>query len=111
MNAFQQLMSLDEIEDFIEANTLAFLYFTTPSCSVCHGLKPQIKEMLQQFPQIHVAEVDVSEVREAAGRFTIFAAPVLLLFYDGKEFIREARIVNTAQLHDNILNIYENVVG
>lgn len=111
MSGFTQLTSLDEIDQFILENELAFLYFTTPTCSVCHGLKPQIIDMLKGFPEIKAAEVDVSEVKEAAGRFTIFAAPVLLLFFDGKEYIREARIVNTSELHRNISRIYENVVG
>lgn len=111
MTIFKELTSLPEIEQFIAANELAFLYFTTPNCSVCHGLKPQIAAMLERYPAIKAAEVNVEKVREAAGQFTIFAAPVLLLFYEGKEYIREARIVNTTKLADQIARIYENVVG
>lgn len=111
MSTFIDLTSLDEIDQFIESNELVFLYFTTPSCSVCHGLQPQIEEILSQYPFIKAAHIDASKVQEAAGKFTIFAAPVLLLFFDGKEYIREARIVNTTELNKKISRIYENVVG
>lgn len=111
LSTFKDLHSLVEINQFIEENELAFLYFTTPTCSVCHGLKPQIEEMLKQYPEIKKANIDASEVREAAGQFSVFAAPVLLLFVGGKEYIREARIVHTQQLNEKIARIYENVVG
>lgn len=111
MSTFIDANSLEEIEQFIEENELAFLYFTTPNCSVCHGLQPQIEKILAQYPKIQARHVDASVVTEAAGRFTVFASPVLLLFVAGREYIREARIVHTQQLDEKIARIYENVVG
>lgn len=64
--------------------------------------------MLQQFPEIATAEVDTEVVPEIAGHFSIFTVPVLLLFVEGKEYIREARIVHTDALHDKISKIYKN---
>lgn len=111
MGTFTNLTTLDEVNDFVANHELAFLYFTTPSCSVCHGLQPQIEKMLAQYPEIKAAHIDSMDVPEAAGQYAVFAAPVLLLFVDGKEYIREARIVHTAQLNDQLSRIYENVVG
>ncbi len=103
---FKKLTSLEEVEGFVQENDLAFLYFTMPDCSVCHGLKPQISDMMAQYPKIQLAEIDASEVPEAAGQYSVFTAPVLLLFVQGKEYIREARIVHTAQLNDRLAQIY-----
>lgn len=111
MGAFQNLTSLEDVNAFVKNNELAFLYFTTPTCSVCHGLQPQIEKMLEQYPEIRVAHIDSTVVPEAAGQYSVFAAPVLLLFVDGKEYIREARIVHTEQLNAQFARIYENVVG
>src|SRR5690625_3951298 len=111
MGTFQNLMSLEEVNNFVENNELAFLYFTTPTCSVCHGLQPQIEKMLDQYPEIRAAHIDSTVVPEAAGQYSVFAAPVLLLFVGGKEYIREARIVHTEQLNRQLSRIYENVVG
>ena len=110
MKPFTELTTLQAINECIERHQLVFLYFTTPNCSVCHGLLPQIERILARYPHIRTARIDASIAREAAGQFSIFTAPVLLLFVDGKEYIREARIVHTAQLDKQIARIYENVV-
>lgn len=111
MEAFKDLTTLEEVNDFVAEHELAFLYFTTPACSVCHGLQPQIAKMLEQYPEIKSAHIDSSVVPEAAGQYSVFTAPVLLLFVAGKEYIREARIVHTEQLNTQFSRIYENVVG
>jgi len=77
---------------------------------VCHGLQPQIENMLADYPKIQSRTVDASEVTEIAGKFNIFTAPVLLLFVHGKEYIREARIVHTEAFEQKITRIYENMV-
>lgn len=109
MSNFKTLHSIDEIESFIQKNRLAFLYITRPNCSVCHGLRPQIEAILTKYPNIHTATVDANIVTEVAGRFEIFTVPVLLLFYDGKEYIREARIVHTEHFDQKVKRIYSNV--
>jgi len=110
MSSFQALTSMEEIEEFIEQNDLTFLYITMPNCSVCHGLQPQIENMLADYPKIQARTVDASEVTEIAGKFNIFTAPVLLLFVHGKEYVREARIVQTEAFEQKIARIYENMV-
>ncbi len=111
MTKFKDLTSLEEVNNFIKQNQLTFLYFTTPNCSVCHGLQPQIEEMMTQYPEIKARHIDASKVPEAAGQFSVFTAPVLLLFVEGKEYLREARIVQTQKLNDDLKRIYTNLVN
>src|SRR5690625_1187108 len=91
MSKFKDLNSLEEVNDFINQNELAFLYFTTPNCSVCHGLQPQIEEMMTHYPEISTRHIDASLVPEAAGQYSVFTAPVLLLFVEGKEYLQIGR--------------------
>lgn len=109
MSPFKQLSSIEEINKVIDAHPFVFLYITTPYCSVCHGLKPQIEAILDNYPKIYCATVDASEIPEVAGRFEIFTVPVLLLFVHGKEYIREARIVHTEKFEEKVSRIYEHV--
>lgn len=110
MKEFERIKSIEHIETFITENRLAFLYFSRPNCSVCHGLLPQVQQLMNSYPQINTAHINVEEVQEVAGRFSIFTIPVLLLFVDGKEYIREARIVHLDLLEEKIRRIYENVL-
>lgn len=109
--AFTSLTSIEETDHFIKNNNLAFIYITMPNCSVCHGLQPQMEEIFAKYPEIQTRTIDASEVTEIAGKFNVFTAPVLLLFVEGKEYIREARIVHTEAFEEKVSRIYENMVG
>ncbi|WP_330949351.1 thioredoxin family protein [Virgibacillus sp. MG-45] len=109
MREFNELQSMEAIEHFITANKLAFLYISQPNCSVCHGLLPQVQTLMEQFPQIQLGHIDAHEVEAVAGRFSIFTVPVLLLFVEGKEFIREARIVHMDLLEEKLKKVYHHM--
>ncbi|HLR67405.1 thioredoxin family protein [Virgibacillus alimentarius] len=111
MREFQHISSLAKIEQFISQNQLSFLFISQTNCSVCKGLLPQMKQLMSKYPKIQLGYIDASEVEAVAGRFSVFTAPVLLLFVDGKEYIREARIVHLQRLEEKIDKIYENLVG
>ncbi|WP_339230025.1 thioredoxin family protein [Oceanobacillus sp. FSL K6-2867] len=110
MSEFMKIKTIEHAERFITENQLSFLYFSRPNCSVCHGLLPQVEKLMESYPQINTAHINVEEVQMAAGRFSIFTIPVLLFFVDGKEYIREARIVHLDLLEEKIRRIYENVL-
>src|SRR5699024_638332 len=111
MSKFKELNALEEVNDFINQNGLAFLYFTTRNCSVCHCLQHQIEEMMTYYPESSNRHIDASLVPETSGQYSVFTAPVLLLFVEGKEYLREARIVQTQKLNDDLNRIYTNMVN
>lgn len=109
MRDFEQLTTMNEIDHFIQQNNLAFLYISRTNCSVCHGLRPQVQKLMEKYPKIQLGHVNAEDVETIAGRFSIFTVPVLLLFVNGKEYVREARIVHMDQLDQKINKIYENI--
>lgn len=109
MSTFTELTSMQEIEYFINNNKLAFLYISKENCSVCLSLKPQIKQVMNKYPAILLGHVNADHVEEVAGRFSIFTAPVLLLFVNGKEYVREARIVHIQLFNEKVNKIYKNI--
>jgi len=110
MKEFNELTSIDMVEYFINEHRLTFLFISQPNCSVCHGLLPQVQALLTNYPEIHLGHINASEVTEVAGRFSIFTVPVLLLFVEGKEYIREARIVHIQLLEEKLDKIYKNAL-
>lgn len=108
MKPFKKLTSIEAVDFFTRQHTLSFLYISQPNCSVCIGLQAQIEQMLKDFPEIETAEINTHELPEIAGHLSIFTVPVLLLFVNGKEYIREARIVHTQALYEKITHLYEN---
>lgn len=111
MRDFVQLKELDDIDTFIHENELAFLYISRPDCTVCHGLLPQVQRLMEKYPMIGLGHVNADEVQPVAGKFSIFTVPVLLLFVDGKEYFREARIVHMDLLEEKLDKIYDLWLG
>lgn len=112
MKPIQELETLEEIEAFIQNKPVAFLYFSRPDCSVCKGLWPQIVSLLEKYPVIELAHIEMNhQTDKIAGHFSIFTVPVLMLYMEGKEFIREARIIHLDQLEnrlDTLIKNYQN---
>lgn len=100
MTAFPKAKTIEDIRKFIASNSLAFVYISRENCGVCHVVRPQVEEMLEDFPTICSIQVDADEVPEVAGEFTVFTVPALLLFIEGREMIREARFVVMDELRD-----------
>jgi thiol-disulfide isomerase/thioredoxin len=101
----KKLESINEINQFIKENELAFLYISTPTCSVCHALKPKVEQLLTEFQEIKAGHADAHELPEIAGRFSVFTVPVLLLFVNEKEILRKARSVHLDELEREIEKI------
>jgi hypothetical protein len=70
-------------------------------------LLPQVEEALKDFPLIQTRQADAAHIPELAGFLSVFTAPVLLLFADGKEMQRDARFVHIEEFREKIRKMYE----
>lgn len=107
---FEKINNINELKERIETSELSLVYFGQPNCSVCHSLKPQIDQKLAEFNNdIAFLEVNTMDVPEVAGEFSIMTVPVVLLFVDGKEYVRQARFVPVQPLYEQIKKIVEGI--
>jgi len=108
---YELLKSIHEVIHFINKEGLTFLYISRDNCSVCHALFPQVIDLLKHYSKIKLGSVKADDVEEVASYFSIFTVPVLLFFLDGKEMLREARIVHLDLLEEKINKMYLGVYG
>jgi thioredoxin-like negative regulator of GroEL len=83
------------------------IYFSSEGCSVCGALLPKIQEMIIKFPEVKISKVQVDKFTEAAGQYSIFTLPAILVYIEGKEGIREARFISVEILEENIERYYK----
>ncbi|WP_280166039.1 thioredoxin family protein [Priestia aryabhattai] len=107
MKKLEELTSMNMIEDYLKNHELSFLYVSREDCGVCHAVLPRLRELLDNFPLIHLGHINAYDVEEVAAKFSIFTVPVLLLFIDGKEVLREARFVHFDELEKRLEKIYK----
>jgi len=101
-------MRLKEIQDIIKAEVGVLLYFSGENCSVCHALRPKFKELFdKEFSQIKQIYLDAHNNPQISANFQVFAIPTMLVFLDGREFIREGRAVSMYQLQQKLLRPYD----
>lgn len=88
----------EEYDDFVKGNSASLVYISTPACSVCKVLKPKIVELIKlKFPKIKMGYVDSQKLPEVAAQNRIFSVPTIIIYFDGKEFIRKSRNIGLAE--------------
>lgn len=100
------LEAKEDLEDFIEKDTMALIYFGSKGCGVCTALKPKMEEMLESFPKIAKAQVDVEKSLELSAAYNIFTIPAILMYVEGKEVLREARYISVREIKDKLERYY-----
>lgn len=102
------MKTVDEIERIIHENPAVMLYFSAPTCNVCHALKPKLFEAIEShFEKFVIASVDVSLSQDVAAHFNVFAIPTILILLEGKEFFRKSRNMSVNEVIREIQRPYE----
>ena len=101
------LNSTKEFEKFITSNEASLIYVSTPQCNVCKVLKPKLIDFINsEFPKIIMGYVDSEALPEVAAQNRIFTVPTILVFLDGKEFLRKSRNINLHEFRQDIERPY-----
>ena len=102
------MQTLESIEQTIKDNLAVMLYFSAPTCNVCKALKPKLVDAIEtNFDQFEIVSVDVSETPDISSHYSVFAIPTVLVFLDGREFLRKSRHMSIAEVINSIKRPYE----
>ncbi len=102
------MQTLENINKTIKENLAVMVYFSAPTCNVCHSLKPKLLEALgENFSEFKVVSVDISVEEDIAPHFGVFSIPTVLIFLDSKEFVRKSRNMSVTELMKEIQRPYE----
>jgi len=100
-------MTLKQLQNTIKEEVGVLLYFSGEFCSVCHALRPKFKELFDaEFPKIKQIYLDTHENAEISAHFQVFSVPTMLVFLDGREFVREGRAVSMHQMTEQLKRPY-----
>lgn len=102
------MQTIEEIKKIIEENQAVMLYFSAPTCNVCHALKPKLLDAIESnFKEFKVVSIDTSFEQEIAAYFSVFAIPTVLVFLGGREFLRKSRHMSVDEVVQEIKRPYE----
>lgn len=100
--------TIENIEKTIKENIAVMVYFSAPTCNVCHALKPKLLEELEKnYDGFKIESVDISVEEDIAPHYGVYAIPTVLIFLDGKEFVRKSRHMSVDEVIGEIKRPYE----
>lgn len=107
---FSEVNTLEEYASLIENEPAVLCYFSTESCNVCKVLKPKVAELLAgNFPKIKMVYIQTDKQPEIAAQNRIFAVPTLLVYFEGREYIRKSRNIGIQELYAEIDRPYSMI--
>lgn len=105
-------MDIEDLEQFIGSHEGVMIYFSGENCGVCDALKPKIKEVIEtNFPRIEQVYIKTQENIEIASQVGVFSVPTIIIYLDGKEFLREGRNVSIVEFAAKLSRPYNMMFG
>ena len=101
----KKLENYEQILNKIKEEKYFLLYVSMNNCSVCHSDMPKVEKIVNEknFTAYHI---EASEI--PVGQLSLFSVPVVILFYEGKEIHRQAKIIDFEELNYRMEQIREN---
>ncbi|EOT29991.1 thioredoxin family protein [Enterococcus saccharolyticus] len=96
-------ITFTQTQEKIATGQLMLLYLSMPHCNVCHAVKPQV-EKLFAGTSLQMFHLDAHDYPEVASTFQVLTAPVILVFFEGKEVHRQARFIDFQKLEQLVKN-------
>ncbi len=104
---FREITSIDDFQQFLSEEAAVLAYFSTDECNVCKVLRPKVENLIDHhFSKIKGIYINSNLVPEVAAQNRIFTAPTILVFFDGKEFLRKSRSFGIDELRSEISRPY-----
>jgi thioredoxin-like negative regulator of GroEL len=98
----------EQLQQLIGHSEALLVYFYSDHCPPCLSLRPKVSQMMEQdFPRMKIAFVDAEGQPGLAARHSAFSLPVLVFFFEGKEYLRFSKYVSVSELRDSVGRIYQ----
>jgi thiol-disulfide isomerase/thioredoxin len=104
---FFSVSDIVEFNRFLAENPAVLVYFSTVECNVCKVLKPKVETLFSaEFPEFKLCYVETNLQPEVAAQNRIFAVPTIVIYFEGKEFVRKSRSFGIDELKNEVYRPY-----
>jgi len=98
--------NLEIIKKTIVNNKVCLMQISSEQCSVCVAVEPKLDELLSNYPKVQSMLCKTDDVPAIAGEYTVFTAPTVLLFFEGREVYRTSRFIDFERLTEMLEMIF-----
>ena len=102
---------VDSLKQKVESSKGIVLYFKNDLCGPCLALRPKVEALIKsKFDKMDFEIVDTVKQPELSNAFNVFSNPTILVFFEGKEYIRKSKYVSLSELEKEVSRLYEMVM-
>lgn len=87
------------------SKTTSVVLAKTRTCSVCGAIKERLEYIEDYYKDVFFSEIYIEDVPTFSGQHLVFTVPTVLVFYEGKEILRESRFVSV----DNVVKVLNKI--
>jgi thioredoxin 1 len=107
-----EINDLAALNSLIASSTGLMIYFFDDGCMPCVSLRPRVEKLMnEKFGKMKLAWINSRAFPELPASRGVFASPVILLFFDGKETKRFSKYISLPELEQSIERHYRMVFG
>ena len=103
-------MTPQELEQKIKDTQGILVYFKNDFCTPCKALRPKVSDLMETaFPHMEMVVVDTVTHPELAGKYNVFGNPTILVFFEGREYIRKSKYISMPEMQGEVERLYNMV--
>lgn len=87
------IKSINQFQELIKDN-FVIIQAKSYNCSICTSVSNQLENLLSNYPSFSHHQIYIEDVLEFSGQYLVFTVPTIILFFNGKEILRESRFIN-----------------
>ncbi len=93
-----------EFKKIINKHQAVLAYFSHEQCNICRVLKPKIENYFsKKYPKLFLVYINTIKFPKLTAQYSVFTVPVVIIFFETKEFYRRNRNFSIAEL-DQLVN-------
>ena len=101
-------MKAEELANQVANARGIVLYFKNTHCPPCQVLRPKVETLIsEKFPRMDFQIIDTLENPLLSGLYNVFSNPTILVFFEGKEYIRKSKYITLSELEQGINRLYQ----
>jgi thioredoxin 1 len=103
-----RIESSDALAGIINKAENLLVYFYNDDCAPCLSLRPKVEELISdRFPLMDLVYVNAQMFPRLISEYQVYSFPVLIFFFEGKEYLRYSKYVSISELKESIGRIYD----
>lgn len=101
-------MEINELQILVSQKQAVLVYFYNDNCAPCKVLRPKVSSLVEtEFPLISLVLINTELFPSTSAAYSVFASPLIILFCEGKEYVRESKNISISELHQKVDRVYK----